>query len=117
MIETIKIGDKEVNMKVTANTPRKYREMFNKDLIVELQGFMKHINPKGELTEGFDFGVVERLGYTMALQADSNIGSIDDWLDGFEGIDDMYIAMGEIIGLWQKSKTSIAVPKKKTVGQ
>lgn len=117
MIEKIRIGNNEVTMKVTANTPRKYREIFGKDLFVDLQKFMAHINSKGELTSGFDFGVVERLGYTMALQADGTIGTIDDWLDGFEGIDDVYGAMGEIIGLWNKSKTTTAEPKKKTAEQ
>lgn len=117
MEQAIRIGQKEVNMKVTANTPRLYREMFGKDLIVEMQGLLNHIGSKGEVTKGFDFGVVERLAYTMAYQYDRTIGSIDEWLDGFDGIEDMYLAMSDILKVWNSSKTTTSEPKKKTAEQ
>lgn len=111
MEEVIQIGSKQVTLKATANTPRKYREYFNKDLIVEMQGLLRHVKPDGAIGTGFDFGVVERLGYVMALQADSTIGSIDQWLDGFE-MDDIYTASSAILGVWNKSRQGVAVQKK-----
>lgn len=113
MEKTITIGDKEINMKVNANTPARYREEFGKDLIVELHKFMNHIDKSGNLTGDFDFGVVERLAYTMSKQGGSEAKNIDEFLDQFEGIDDVYLAMGDIIGLWTDSKKSSSVPKKK----
>lgn len=112
MIDTIKIGNVEVTMKVTGNTPRKYRELFNKDLLIDMQHLMLNVNKDGSLKEGFDWGVIERLAYTMAKQYDETIGSIDDWLDNF-GVVDLYGASRHILNLWNKSKESIAEPKKK----
>lgn len=114
MIEAIQIGNITVNMKATANTPRKYRALFNKDLILEMGAFMEHLDKKtGEFDTQVDFGFIERLAYVMASQCDPNIGSIDDWLDQF-GIEDIYSALPEIIGMWNKSKQTIATPKKNT---
>ena len=71
MIEAIQIGNKTINMKATANTPRKYRALFNKDLIVEMGAFMAHLDKKtGEFDSHVDFGFIERLAYTMASQCE-----------------------------------------------
>lgn len=113
MIEAIRIGNKTVNMKATANTPRKYRALFNKDLIIEMGAFMAHLDKQtGEFDTEVDFGFVERLAYTMASQC-GEVGSLDDWLDQF-GIEDIYAAMPAIIGMWNKSKETTATPKKNT---
>ena len=112
MIEAIQIGEKTVKLKATGNTPRKYRELFNKDLIVEMQRFIFHIKD-GTLTGDFDFGTIERLAYTMALQYDSEIGTIDDWLDQFD-IGDIYGAMRSILGVWNRSKETTTEQKKST---
>lgn len=113
MIEAIRIGNKTINMKATANTPRKYRALFNKDLIIEMGAFMAHLDREtGEFDTEVDFGFVERLAYTMASQCE-DVGSLDDWLDQF-GIEDIYAAMPGIIGMWNKSKETTATPKKNT---
>ena len=113
MIEAIRIGNKTINMKATANTPRKYRALFNKDLIIEMGAFMAHLDREtGEFDTAVDFGFVERLAYTMASQCEE-LGSLDDWLDQF-GIEDIYSAMPAIIGMWNKSKETTATPKKNT---
>ena len=114
MIEAIQIGEKTVKLKATGNTPRKYRELFNKDLIVEMQRFLYHVKD-GALVGDFDFGTIERLAYTMALQYDSEIGSIDEWLDQFE-IGDIYGAMRNILGVWNKTRET-TVEQKKSIDQ
>ena len=99
MIEAIRIGNKTINMKATANTPRKYRALFNKDLIVEMGAFMAHLDKKtGEFDSNVDFGFIERLAYTMASQCEE-VGSIDDWLDQFEMFS-IYEVLPEILELW-----------------
>lgn len=113
MERVIQIGTQEVPMKATANTPRVYRETFGKDLIVEMQKLFNHINGKGELQGDFDFGVIERLAYTMAKQANRELGTIDDWLDQF-GMDDVYGAMAQIVNLWAESKQTTSEAKKNT---
>lgn len=111
MEKVVKIGTIEVPMKATANTPRLYRDMFGKDLIVEMQSLFKHIGKNGELQGDFDFGVIERLGYIMAYQSDRELGTMDEWLDQF-GMDDVYGAMSEIVKLWAESKNSTSTAKK-----
>lgn len=113
MERTVKVGTIEVPMKATANTPRLYRDMFGKDLIVEMQSLFKHIGKNGELQGDFDFGVIERLGYVMAYQSDRELGTMDEWLDQF-GMDDVYGAMSEIVKLWADSKNGTSTPKKNT---
>lgn len=113
MEEKITIGNKEVYMRVNANTPRKYRETFSRDLMKDLSNLLAHVDKKsGALIGDFDFSTIENLGYIMAKQYDNTIGNIDDWLEQFEGIDDVYLAMAQIVGLWEKSKTTTSEPKK-----
>lgn len=117
MEELIRIGDKEIVMRANANTPRKYRETFNRDLISEFATLLKHIDREtGALKGNFDFSIIENLAYIMAKQHDNSIGSIDDFLEQFDGIDDIYLAMGDIVGLWEKSKQATSEPKK-NIGQ
>lgn len=112
MEETITIGNIEVTLKANANTPRKYRETFGRDLLVELGNLINHIDKKsGRLVGDFDFSIVENLAYVMAKQYDSSIGSIDDWLEQF-GIDDIYTSMSQILGVWEQSKQTTSTPKK-----
>lgn len=113
MEDIVKIGNKEIVMRCNANTPRKYRDMFNKDLIIEMQQFLKNIDKKSGMIAGnADFGMVERLAYVMAYQHDNAIGSMDDFFEQFDGIDDIYTAFPEIIGVWEKSKQTLSDPKK-----
>ena len=113
MEEKITIGDKEIMMRANANTPRKYREAFGRDLLVDLTVLLKHIDrASGQLVGDFDFSTVENLAFTMAKQYDPSIGGIDEWLEQFDGIDDVYIAMPQIFGLWEKSKKTTSEPKK-----
>lgn len=116
MEETVRIGNKEIVMRANANTPRKYRETFNRDLISEFATLLKHIDKTGALKGDFDFSIIENLAYIMAKQHDNSIGTIDDFLEQFEGIDDIYLAMGDIVGLWEKSKQAMSEPKK-NIGQ
>jgi hypothetical protein len=38
-------------------------------------------------------------------------------MDGFDGIEDMYLAMSDILKVWNSSKTTTSEPKKKTAEQ
>ena len=112
MEKIITIGNKEVGMKATANTPKRYRNAFNKDLIREMQKLFNHLNSKtGELNGDVDFEVVENLAYIMAKQYDDSIGSQDEWMDEF-GLADLYYAMSDILGLWGESQKTMSTPSK-----
>ena len=112
MEEKITIGNIEVMLKCNGNTPRKYREAFGRDLMVDFANFTRNLNRKaGTLTSDADFSVVENMAYIMAKQYDETIGTIDEWLEQF-GIDDLYQSMNKIFGVWEKSKATTSTPKK-----
>ena len=111
MERTVRIGNIDVNMKATANTPRFYRMEFGKDMIVELQKFMNHVDDEGRIIGNFDFSVIENLAFIMQKQADG-LNDIEAFLDQFE-IDDVYESTAEIISLWTDSKKTTSTAKKK----
>lgn len=113
MEKIITIGNKEVGMKATANTPKRYRNTYNKDLIREMQKLINHLNSKtGEFNGDVDFEVVENLAYIMAKQYDDSIGTQEEWMDNF-GIADIYYAMSDILGLWGDSQQTLSTPSQK----
>lgn len=112
MEEIVKIGDLDIGMRVNGNTPRLYREIFGRDLMVDFSALIKHVDRKsGALMGDFDFSTVENLAFTMAKQYDPSLTNISDWLEQF-GIDDLYLSMAQIVGLWEKSKRTTSEPKK-----
>lgn len=113
MEKTITIGNREITMKATANTPKRYRNEFNKDLLIELQNLFNHLDKKtGEFVGQVDLSLVENLAYIMAKQADPEIGTQDDFLDQFE-VADIYNAMPQILGVWSTSTETLSTAKKK----
>lgn len=113
MEKTIKIGQLEITMKATANTPKRYRNTFNRDLITEMQKLYMHLDTKsGQLKGDVDFSVIENLAYIMAKQYDDTIGTQEEWLDNF-GIADIYFAMPQILALWGESQQTLSTPSPK----
>ena len=112
MEKTIKIGDIDVTLKATGNTPKRYREMFNKDLLVEYQKLIRNIDSNGDFSDNADLGVIDRLAYTMAKQYDNTIGDLEEWLDQF-GVMDIYNSLAQILSVWQTSSETLSESKKK----
>ena len=93
----IKIDGKEIPFKATANTPRLYRIKFRRDLMHDMSRLAKqHKKKKFDIP---DLEVFENIAYIMALQSNANIGSIDQWMDGFK-IFDIYEILPQLIELW-----------------
>ena len=118
MKKDINIDGITVPMKCTGATPAFYRELFKHDLFKELAAMNKYLSKdsNGQTVanlEGFDFGIVERLAYTMAFQADRQIGSMMDWLDQFDHSTAILDAMPEILTLYMDGLTSTSEVKKK----
>ena len=111
MLKEIQVGNKTVPMLSNAATPVYYRQVFNKDLLVFLQG----MNKDG-ITEGFS-ETISQLAYTMAKQAEGvkfNGMSFDkyiDWLADFEPLD-FETASADILGLYTNSGRTLTRAKK-----
>lgn len=109
MERTIKIDDKDIVLKCTGNTPRVYRNEFTRDLFTDLDIMQKDYSKQGDRA---DFSCIERLAYTMAKQADAEIGTIDDWLDQFDSPFALLMAMPAILDVWNESQKTTSTPKK-----
>ena len=118
MKKVINIDGIDVEMKCSGATPARYRELFKHDLFKELAGMSKFMitDNNGQTSvdlEHIDFGIVERMAYTMASQANRNIGSMSDWLDQFEHATALIDAMPDILTLYMDGLTSTSEVKKK----
>lgn len=113
MEKAIKIGNYEVAMKCSGLTPKRYRDLFGKDVIVELARLSKYMNTDGTLNldNDIDMSVIERLAYTMAMQG-GETADYESWLDKFDATD-IFDSMGEIIALWLASNKTLSNAKKK----
>ena len=111
MQKVIKIGNKEVAFKATAYTLKLYREMFQRDALVdmaELETYIGSDNPQIRSLEVFS-----DLAYCMAKQANPDMTeSVDEWLDGFE-VFDIYLILPEILELWQGNNVTTVEARKK----
>ena len=118
MTGTIKIGDKMVRLRYSAGIPRLYRIKFRSDIFADLQKAIKNTeNPQLE-----DLTVLENVAYIMAKHADVDESgkclntvpnTVEEWLETFEGVFDIYSAMPEIFKLWGLNIESISESKKK----
>ena len=93
MFKVVKFGEKEIELKATAATPLRFKQVFNFDLMKTLTK-VKDIAEKEEaeqIDEGLDASeLITKLGFIMAMQAAKEdftkitVASYYDWLDDFE---------------------------------
>jgi len=114
MYKRIDIGGKPIELTSNAATPRLFKKVFGKDLLVEFS----HIDTQDLQSEsGFQtLEIVKELGYVLNRQATlpfrecyAKLDEVDylEWLTQFEE-EDFYSSdtLIEIIGVWQKSARS-----------
>lgn len=126
MDRIIKIDDKDVKFRATARTPRLYRALIGRDMIVDMNKLSRaykdvvkaHKNgTEEEMNDArlsvTDLQIFEDVSYIMAKQADPEIPSTpDEWLDGFNMFS-IYEIMPTILELWNLNNQTTSVPKKK----
>lgn len=111
MQQLVKIGEKEVEMRATAATAIRYRNVFHGDIMTELI----EMNP-----EKIDAKVIEKiqqLGFIMAKTAEgANMSALTqdnylEWLDQFDSVD-LMTASKDIITIYIGGKVSSSELKK-----
>lgn len=116
----IKIDGKEVRIKATASTPRRYRDLFHRDMIMDMEHLVKVVK-KGKNKIGLssiapeDLELFENVAFTMVKQADpeNKAKTPDEWMDTFDGVLSIYEAMPQIMELWVQNNKSLVTAKKK----
>ncbi|WP_010049869.1 hypothetical protein [Carnobacterium maltaromaticum] len=103
MEKTITIADKQVRLKSTAATPKRFKIQFGRDYFAELLKFAKVFEPLNNLEESegeerevdlsqlsydslklLDFDVLYDIVWVLAKSADNSIPDPLTWLDQFE---------------------------------
>lgn len=112
MEKIVDIDGKKIAFKATASTARKYRQQFNRDLLIDMQELSKSVSAGGTLSASA-LECFENIAYTMAKQADDTIpGTADEWLDTFDMFS-IYQILPQIIELWGVSTETLETNKKK----
>ena len=105
MDKVIKIGDKDVTLRATASTVRRYRARFGRDLLADMQAFTEGAQ-SGEVLEA-----IQSLTYIMAKQANDKVpDDVDEWLDSFNVFPVADIAP-DVVRLWTASSITTVTPK------
>lgn len=99
MKKTIKLCDKEYNIKSSAYTLFKYKNDTNRDLLKDIQEIGNSAN---ELSETEKLGkitdILLRITYTLIEEADkTQVNSFDDFLKGLDGIFDDNSWINEVV--------------------
>lgn len=128
MEKTVVIDGKEVKMRASALVPRLYRFRFARDMISDMRqlqkSFKKAVSLPPDATEEekqdaqlsvMDLTIFENVAYIMAKHADTkNVPStMEEWLDGFDGVFSIYEVLPVILELWGLSNQTTSISKKK----
>ena len=109
-------GEKAFKFLATGTTAYRYRQIFNQDLMVQLNK-MKTFQDGGVSDETADSMIFEKLAFIMNAQAEGknmntlNFDSFLEWADQFSGMELITHAL-EIIELYLGSKITRSIPKK-----
>lgn len=110
MIKRITIDGKERKLCNNALLPRRFRNQFGKDLIIEMEKIAKTAK---EDPQAVNFEVLENLTWLMLKEAGEDVGEQpEEWLASIDDLLGFYKIMPEVAAFWQSGTTTTATPKK-----
>lgn len=112
MEKTLTIDGIEVRFKTSAALPRIYRQMFKRDVFLDLNKARANVSKKNGDLPVDALETIENLAFCMAKYADPEIGdSIDEWLGQFSTTS-VYMIAKDILEMWNEEQKILSVPKK-----
>ena len=121
MDKVIRIDDKDVEFRATARTPRLYRVIIGRDMIVDMNKLSKKYKAVNEAKKSGDdlsftaedLQIFEDAAYVMARHANPDIEerTADDWLDSFDMFS-IYEILPDLLILWGENQRTTSTPKK-----
>jgi len=122
MDKIINIDGRDVEFRATARTPRLYRVIVGRDMILDMNKLSKSFkriekaNKAGEETSfsAEDLQIFEDSAYVMARHANPDIEqkTADEWLDTFDMFS-IYEVLPQLLMLWGENNKTTSTPKKK----
>ena len=114
------IGGVKETFRCTGRTPRVYRDLINRDMLLDMQTFTDAQAEATETNEQVSAETMDsfyNMAYAMAYHAamaENRLkdfpSTVEDWIDQFPMLPLMQ-AVADIFELWTSSNTSIAVEK------
>lgn len=115
--KTIIKNGKEYHFAATAATPRKFRNHFKRDMLMELANIYKDADDEtmkalqnGDVDaanvdiEQVDMGLMEDMAYIMCV--DKKPATVEEWLEQFEMMDGIELVT-EAFELWEDSEKTL----------
>ena len=122
MDKVIRIDDKDVKFRATARTPRLYREIIGRDMIIDMNQLAnkyRKVNKAKKNGDNLSFTskelqIFEDAAYVMARHATPDIEqqTADDWLDSFNMFS-IYEVLPHLLELWGLNQKTTSTAKKK----
>lgn len=109
MVKTVKIGDKEFNLKSSAFTPFKYENEYGSDLLKDINSInvkQKEISKLATEEERSDAWINEiggimkmalRIAYTLIQEYDEKVAPYETWLKSLDHVFGEYEWMQEVM--------------------
>lgn len=114
----INIDGRDVKFRATARTPRLYRMLMMRDMILDMNKLKKAFESKKE-DEDLNLSpeilqIFEDTAYVMARHANPDMEekTADEWLDTFN-IFSIYDVLPQLLELWALNTLTTSTPKKK----
>ena len=122
MDKVIRIDDKDVKFRATARTPRLYRVIIGRDMIIDMNQLAnkyRKVNKAKKNGDNLSFTskelqIFEDAAYVMARHATPDIEqqTADDWLDSFNMFS-IYEVLPHLLELWGLNQKTTSKAKKK----
>lgn len=107
MERTVNIDGKDYRLVANGLTPRKYRELFGKEVFL---GMANATSEKGEIINS---EVFENLAFCMAVQGGSMPEkTVDEWLEKMDDPMAVINAAPDIMGMWLAETETTSIGKK-----
>lgn len=111
MKKQVTLNGKSMTLENNALLPRRYRNQFGRDLLVDMQAMTT--NYKKDPSK-FNGEVLENITWLMLKEAGENVGeNPEEWLATLDNTFAVYEISGDVVELWGKGRETTSRPKKK----
>lgn len=112
MRKIVEVDGKKVPFEANGATPRRYRNFFQRDFLLDIQSINEKVMKREEM-DIHTLELFENVCFIMAKQADPDIPNTpDEWLESF-GMFSIYHVFPEVLALWNVSTQPTVELKKK----
>ena len=111
MKKTVIMSGRKCTLENNALLPRRYRNQFGRDLVVDMQKMMDAYKKD---PSNFNTEVLENITWLMLKAGGEDVGeNPEEWLAGLDNAFAVYEIIGDVVELWGKGRETTSIPKKK----